>query len=202
MRHKFNIVTYTNQSCAFVLYHSHASCHWVSSCQACCVSQQMNDTEQDVHFFLCHMCIFLYESIHPVFLTNPSATHSYCSWSEVTLDPYRISYACHACLPIVCFVQETGYSHGERADQLTTALPSFQSKVHQRYDCGVRSLLPMCCPNNNSNTSFWPAQHSCWHVNTSTPSWHSVSTSQVKDMRVNGEAISTQINERCFGLME
>ncbi len=109
MRHKFNIVTYTNQPCAFVLYHSHASCHWVSSRQTCCVSQQMNDTEKEAQLlFMRDICI------HPVLflLTNPSTTHFYFSRSEVTLDPYRISYACHACLPIVCFVRETGYSHG------------------------------------------------------------------------------------------
>lgn len=45
MSHKLNTVTYTNQSCAFVLRHPHASCHRVSSCQTCCcVSQPMDDT--------------------------------------------------------------------------------------------------------------------------------------------------------------
>lgn len=102
VRHKFNIDTNTNRPCAFVLHRSHASCHWVSSCQTCCVSQQISDT------FLSLIYILGCLSIYPVFLTNPNTTQ----------DPYRISYAglhphCLVCPGNRIFTQR-------RADQLTT----------------------------------------------------------------------------------
>lgn len=63
---------------------------------AVCQNKWMTTNKSRISFYVWYMGLFLFSCF---------------SWSGLTQDPYRISYAC---LPIVCFAQETGYSHREQ----------------------------------------------------------------------------------------
>lgn len=159
MRHKFNIATYTSQSWAFVLHHS---CHWVSSPAVC------------HHKCVAFMILYVWKH-SSCFLTKPGTTQG--SRFEVTHDPYRIWCACSP-LFVLSRKQDIHTEERRAADHKVPQSKELQVHLYSRLMC-VQCVPTAPITINKSN-----ARHSCWHVNSSTLSWHSVSTSQAKHMKV------------------